>query len=326
VIPPVHLLPVLHPALQDISKDVSSGLDKAGDPHWWRALLDVPLKVVVILLGAVLIRYVAHRSIDRIAEGIATGRAGLSHPDDRAPTATASTAALVSARREQRARTTASVLKSATTSTVVLVTVLTVLQLMEAPIGGLLASAGVLGVALGFGAQTVVKDWIAGVFLLVEDQFGVGDVVDLGELTGSVESVGMRVTRLRDVDGTVWYVRNGEILRVGNRSQGWARAVLDVGLPPGVDLTAAQRALLDAAALVSEEPGLERAVIGVPQVWGIESVSADGVALRLVVKTQPLQQWTVVRELRRLILDRFDAAGLPRPTGLEVPAKAGGPS
>ena len=94
----------------------------------------------------------------------------------------------------------------------------------------IIASAGILGIALGFGAQSLVKDFLSGIFMIFEDQYGVGDVVDLGEAIGTVEAVSLRVTRLRDVNGTVWYVRNGEILRVGNMSQNWARTVLDVGV------------------------------------------------------------------------------------------------
>lgn len=290
-------------------------------PGWVSTLLDRPLKITLILLVAVIVRLMARRVIDRIAEGIAEGRAGLSRLDDRRATATALLVSpLVSARRQQRARTTATILKSATTAVVSTIAILTVLPLVGVPNTTLLTSAGVLGVALGFGAQTMIKDLIAGIFMLVEDQYGVGDVVDLGDVNGTVESLGLRVTRVRGADGTVWYLRNGEILRVGNRSQGWARAVLDVGLAQGQDVARAQDLLLDVAGDLAKDPAFARMVIGDPQVWGIESVSADGVAVRLVVKTQPLRQWTVVRELRRRILERFEAEELPRPRGLEAPA------
>src|SRR5689334_9873701 len=276
----------------------------------------------MIVLVAVIVRWIAHRLIDRIAEGIATGRGGLGRLDDRLPNATAFLvpSPLASARREQRARTTASVLKSATTAVVTVVGGLTVLDTLNVSITPLLASAGVLGVALGFGAQTMIKDLISGIFIIIEDQYGVGDVVDVGDVSGTVESVGLRVTRLRSADGTVWYVRNGEILRVGNRSQGWARAVLDVGLAKGQDVARAQALLLDVAGELRKDEDFAAMVVEDPQVWGIESISADGVAVRLVVKTAPLRQWTVVRELRRRILDRFDREGLPRPTGLDAPS------
>jgi len=284
-------------------------------PEWVRSLLGTPLQIAVIVVVAMVTRWILLRIIGRIAEGIANGSGGLGRLDDRLAGATAFLSSpLTSARREQRARTTASVLKSATTAVVAVVAGLTVLDTVGARITPLLASAGVLGVALGFGAQTMIKDLIAGIFMIVEDQYGVGDVVDLGEVNGTVESVGLRVTRVRDADGTVWYVRNGEILRVGNRSQGWARAVLDVGLSAGTDVVRAQALLLEVARSLDKDPDFTGVVIEEPKVWGLEAVSADGVAVRLVVKTQPLRQWTVARELRRRILDAFATEGLPRPT------------
>jgi small conductance mechanosensitive channel len=291
--------------------------------QWVQFLVDRPLKIVLIVIVAVAVRFVVHRLIDRVAEGIATGRGGLSRLDDRLPSATAmlSSSPALLARREQRARTTGSVLRSATTAAVAVIGGLTVLQTVDLPIAPLLASAGVIGVALGLGAQALIKDVIAGVFMIMEDQYGVGDVVDLGEAAGVVESVGLRVTRLRGEDGTVWYLRNGEVLRVGNRSQGWARAVLDVELPHGVDLTRARALLLDVAVELTKDDAFGGLMLGEPQVWGVESVTADTVGVRVVAKTLPLRQWDVARDLRRRILDRFEAEGLPRPVGLEAPAQ-----
>jgi small conductance mechanosensitive channel len=301
----------------------------AGDttnPAWWKALLDAPLQIALILLTAIIARFLALRFIGRISEGIATGRGGLARLDDRLPTATALFASpLASARRQARARTTASVLKSATTAVVGIMAVLSVLQVLNIGFVQALASVSVVGIAVGLGAQAVIKDLIAGIFMILEDQYGVGDVVDLGEVIGTVESVGLRVTRLRDAEGTVWYLRNGEVLRVGNQSQGTARAVLDVGLPPGLELARAQTLLLDVARGLSKDEDLAGLIIDEPHVWGIESVTADAIAVRLVVRTQPLRQWTVARELRRRILERFEAEELPRPAGLDFPSGAAGP-
>jgi small conductance mechanosensitive channel len=204
----------------------------------------------------------------------------------------------------------ASVLKSLTTAVVAAIVLLTVLDELGIPTGPLLASAGIVGVAVGFGAQTLVRDVISGIFMLAEDQYGVGDVVDLGDASGVVEAVGLRVTRVRDVDGTVWYIRNGEVQRVGNRSQGWARAVLDVGIAYGEDVTRAEALLLEVAATLKDDEHFGTLVLEEPEMWGVESVSADGVVLRLVVKTAPLEQWAVARELRRRIKERFDAEGV----------------
>ncbi|HEY6796448.1 MAG TPA: mechanosensitive ion channel domain-containing protein [Kineosporiaceae bacterium] len=312
--------------MQDLFDTVVAAAGDATRPAWWKALLDVPLKVAIILVTAFAVRLLAHRFIDRIAEGIATGRGGLALLDDKLPTATAMLVSpLVSARRQARARTTASVLRSATTAVVGIMAVLSVLQLFNVGYVQALASVSVVGIAVGLGAQAVIKDLIAGIFLIMEDQYGVGDVVDLVDVTGTVESVGLRVTRLRDAEGTVWYLRNGEVLRVGNRSQGTARAVLDVGLAPGEDVARAQAVLLDVTRELAKDEDLAPMLLDEPQVWGIESVTADAVAVRIVVRTQPLRQWTVARELRRRILDRFVAEKLPRPTGLGSPAESFGP-
>jgi small conductance mechanosensitive channel len=279
---------------------------------WAEGLVGPPLKILVICLLGLVTRYVLHRLVDRIAEGIATGTAGLERRDHTRSTATAKIVAapLMSARREQRARTTASVLKSLTTAVIASVVALTVLDVLAIPVAPLLASAGIVGVAVGFGAQSLVKDVISGLFMIVEDQYGVGDVVDLGEASGVVEAVGLRVSRLRDTDGTVWYIRNGEVLRVGNRSQGWARAVLDVGIAYGEDVPRAESLLLEVARSLYTDDDYRDLVLDEPEVWGIEQVTADGVVIRLVVKTKPLQQWAVARELRARIKARFDTEGV----------------
>jgi small-conductance mechanosensitive channel len=290
-------------------------------PDWAKTVLGASLQLVLIFVVAVVVRHTVHRIVDRIAEGIATGSAGLGRLDGKLSTATAILGAspLLSARREQRARTTASVLKSATTATVSVVALLTALPLLNIPIAPLLASASVLGVALGLGAQALVKDFLGGLFMMVEDQYGVGDLVDLGPATGTVESIGLRVTRLRDPDGAVWYVRNGEVSRVGNRSQGWARAVLDVSVERDQDLGRVESLLLDVARSLGKDGTRAGDLLGEPELWGPEAVSKDAVALRLVVRTAPTRQWEIARELRRRVLDRFTAEDLPLPVGLETP-------
>jgi moderate conductance mechanosensitive channel len=187
---------------------------------------------------------------------------------------------------------------------------LTILDELGIPTAPLLASAGIVGGAVGFGAQALVRDVISGIFMIIEDQYGVGDVVDLGDASGVVEAVGLRVTRVRDVDGTVWYLRNGQVLRVGNRSQGWARAVLDVGIAYAEDVDQAERLILDVARGLKSDERFAAAFLEEPVMEGIESVTADSVVLRLAVRTEPMQQWPVARELRRRIKERFDAEGV----------------
>jgi small conductance mechanosensitive channel len=180
-------------------------------------------------------------------------------------------------------------------------------------IGPILASAGIVGVALGFGAQNLVKDFLSGIFMIFEDQLGVGDSVDLGEASGTVEAVSLRVTRLRDVNGTVWYVRNGEILRVGNQSQNWARTVLDVTFPYREDVAKVRRVLQEVADDLWHDDDYDHVIIEQPEVWGIEAVTADAITMRVTLKTAPLEQWRVAREMRARIKARFDAEGIAAP-------------
>ncbi|GAB2674489.1 mechanosensitive ion channel family protein [Thalassiella azotivora] len=280
--------------------------------RWVVGIGDTVLRVVLILVIALLVRWLVHRAIGRLSERIATGRTGIGSRGHKT-TAFLAASPLAGERRAQRARTIGSVLKSVATGVVAGIAVLLVLGEFGINLGPLIAGAGVLGVALGFGAQSLVRDFLSGLFMIVEDQYGVGDVVDLGEAAGSVEAVGLRVTRLRAVDGTVWYVRNGEILRVGNQSQGWARAVLDVGVAYGEDVNRVQDLLADVAHRLKDDPDWGPLVLEEPEVWGVEQLSADAVVVRLVVKTVPLEQWKVARELRRRIKARFDAEGVEIP-------------
>lgn len=208
---------------------------------------------------------------------------------------------LAAARRAQRAQTMGSALSSGATFLVGGLVIVIVLGLLHVDVAPLLASAGVVGVALGFGAQTLVKDFLAGISMLAEDQYGVGDVVDLGEASGVVEQVGLRVTQVRSLDGTLWYVRNGEILRVGNMTQGWSRALVEVRVLSDQDVPRVRELLLQAAAEVAADPDLAPAILAEAEVAGIEDLTAEGAMLRLLVKTAPSRQWDVARALRARI-------------------------
>jgi small conductance mechanosensitive channel len=224
-----------------------------------------------------------------------------------------------SERRALRATTLGSLLKSIVTAVIGVIVVVMALDILGYPVGPLIASAGIAGVALGFGAQNLVKDFLSGIFMLLEDQYGVGDVIDMGEASGTVEAVGLRVTRLRAIDGTVWYVRNGEVIRVGNSSHGWARAVLDVRIPYDEDTDRARALLLGVARDITADPEWSDSVLEAPEVWGVEDLAADSVILRLVVKTEPLQQWKLARELRERIKQTFDAEGIDIPHAAPAP-------
>ncbi len=280
-------------------------LAKASD---W--LIAKPLALITLLLIALALRWFLHRMIDRVtrraAEGLPTPM--LKHKPATEQKKTA--AAVVAGRRVQRAQTMGSLLKSIVSIAIFTVTGITAMAELGFPVGPLIASAGIVGVALGFGAQSLVTDFLSGIFMIVEDQYGVGDEIDLGEAVGTVEAVSLRVTRLRDVNGTVWYVRNGEVLRVGNSSQNWARTVVDVPVGHEQDLYRVQDILKDVAHEVWEDDDFKRMIIEEPEVWGVQDLTPDWITVRVTLKTAPLEQWAVAREMRERIKARFDHEGI----------------
>lgn len=268
--------------------------------------------VALVVIGLVL-QFVFHRLIDRLVrraeDGVLPDRltqATLGRNAEQPPPG--------STRRVQRAKTMGTLLKSITSGVIVAVIFTMMLSAVGLNIGPVLASAGILGVALGFGSQTLVKDFLSGIFLIFEDQYGVGDVVDVGDsLSGTVEAVSLRVTRLRDTNGTVWYVRNGELLRVGNMSQNWARTVLDVQVSAREDLVRVRRVLSEVSDDVWKDDEFEGVIIEQPEVWGIEAITPDAVTMRVTLKTAPMEQWRVARVLRERIKSRFDHEGIQAP-------------
>ena len=176
----------------------------------------------------------------------------------------------------------------------------------------LFASAGVLGVALGFGAQTLVRDVLAGWFIIVEDRYGVGDTIDAGApAVGVVERVTLRSTRLRDITGTVWHIANGEILRVGNKSQNWSRALVDVVVTPQADIDRACALLEQVGEDMFADPEWNERVTGLPNVLGVHLMDPMGVTLRVICETEPASQFNVEREYRLRVLKAFEVNGIP---------------
>ncbi|MGB8962649.1 MAG: mechanosensitive ion channel family protein [Pseudonocardiaceae bacterium] len=287
------------------------------------AVVGTGLRILLILVLAVLIRLMVHRTINRLTQVTAEGPPpGLLRPlREHAPESWRGTGMLWH-RRSQRARTIGSVLRSGMTLVIYGVACTLVLGELGINLGPIIASAGILGVALGFGAQNLVKDFLSGMFMMVEDQYGVGDVVDLGQATGTVEGVGLRVTTVRDSKGTVWYVRNGEVLRVGNSSQDYSVAVVDLPIGYHADIQAStELAGRTAAELTAEGSALAADVLEPPEVLGVESISSDGVTLRITTKVQAGRQWAVQRALLAGIKAAFADAGIPAPspTGLAAP-------
>ena len=279
-------------------------------------LIAKPLAILVLVLLALGIRWLLHRVIDRLVRRAAEG---LPSPvlKRRRERAAQQNPTVVAGRRVQRAETMGSLLKSIASMVIFAIFGITAIAELGYPVGPLLASAGVVGVALGFGAQSLVKDFLAGIFMIFEDQYGVGDSVDLGEAGGTVEAVGLRVTRLRDVEGTVWYVRNGEILRVGNQSQNWARTVLDIPIALNQDLVHAQQVLQEVAHDLWLDESFKHQIIEEPSVWGVQDLTPNWITVRVVLKTAPLEQWAIAREMRQRIKYRFDHEGIDfaQPTG-----------
>lgn len=269
-------------------------------------------KIVFIVLLALLVRWFLHRVINRVVAG-ATSR-----PVTRLMNRGAAAAA--ADRGAQRARTLGSVLRSLCSALIGVTAATMVLAEFGVDLAPILASAGIVGVAVGFGAQNLVRDFLSGMFMLLEDQYGVGDIIDAGQAVGTVETVGLRITTLRDVNGTVWYVRNGEIQRIGNKSQGFAVAVVDLRLAHDAAVGAASELAGRVARERLAQDDLASDVLGDVDVLGVEQVANEGMTMRLTVRTQPGRQFAVQRALYAAITGAFDDEGVLRP-GQQPPVK-----
>ena len=282
-------------------------------------LLGAPVRIALVVLGALVLRWAVHRAIRGVV-GAAVSRADeheRSSVDRLLHTATG----VAEERRRQRALTMGSLLRSVATFVIFTITILTVLAELGMPLAPLLTSAGIGGLALGFGAQSLVKDFLSGIFMIIEDQYGVGDVVDTGEATGTVEEVTLRITRLRDANGVVWFIRNGEIIRIGNKSQGWALATIDVPVAydesPERVIGLLERVVTD---LHGEQEYAEK-LLERPTVAGVESVTGGTMTVRVFAKCRPGEQFGIPRAIRERAKEAFDAAGVrgPAPTPFQGP-------
>ena len=277
-------------------------------------LLAKPLKIALIVVLAILATRFARRAIRRFV--VSFEQPGVQRTlgtiRQKAPAALLTTGP-VQLRSVQRAETIGAVLRSIVSAVIWTVAVFTILAEFAINLGPLIAGAGIAGVALGFGAQSLVKDFLSGMFMLVEDQFGVGDVIDVGEASGIVEGVSLRTTRIRDVEGTVWHIPNGTISQVGNKSQQWSRALIDFEVAYDTDLERAKSIIKQVADGVWKDETWGVNVLEEPEVWGVEAFGPDGVSIRLVMKTSPSAQWKVMRELRQRMKAAFDANGIEIP-------------
>jgi len=282
--------------------------------------VDRPLRILVVLVLAWLVSRLGRRVVRRIVRqvvapdhGAALARldrlgvpgTGLleNRPDDPA----------AEARRQARALSISNVLGSTIGVAVWTIAGITALGIVGIELGPLIAGAGIAGVALGFGAQSLVRDCIAGLFMLMEDQYGIGDVVDLGEAIGTVERVTLRATVLRSLNGTVWHVPNGEVRRVGNLSQLWSVAVVDVDVAYDTDIATARRLIEATAREVCAREPFAGSVIEEPTVLGVEALGADGITIRLTVKVEPGTQWALQRTIREELKHALDRGGVEIP-------------
>jgi moderate conductance mechanosensitive channel len=291
-------------------------------------LLTRSLKVAAVVLGAVvvnrlvrwllrrLVRGLEHRSIQQPLEALRA----------RTPRALlASTEPLPSIRRSQRAEMIGAVVANVASVVIWLTAGILLLHAFGLRLGPLLAGAGIAGLVLSLSAQQMVRDFLSGIAMLIEDQYGPGDVVDAGPAKGVVERVGLRTTRLRAVDGTVWHVRNGEIERLGNESRDWARVLVDVQVARGTDLTQVRRIVKQAAYEIAQDEQWQPFLLEAPEVWGVEEVKPASVTIRLAVKTRPSKRDDVARQLRATVERALDREGVRLPPVAEGLLVAPGP-
>nr|NLI48856.1 mechanosensitive ion channel [Propionibacterium sp.] len=278
---------------------------------------ETPLTLVAIAVLAIVARWLILRAIKASVDAsLRRARDRNAGQGSRAERILAAATGVTSARHEARTRTIGAVLRSTTSVVIGVVAALTLLEALGAPLGAIIASAGIGGVALGFGAQSLVKDFLSGIFMIMEDQFGVGDLIDTGEVVGTVEDIGLRVTRIRDASGQVWYVRNGEIVRVGNQSQGWSTATVDVPVAADEDPARVLAVLKEAMDEVYADPKWDAVLLERPNVAGVEKVVGNTMSMRIFAKCAPNQHWGVQRDILERSQQALQAAGVRGPVAL----------
>lgn len=262
-----------------------------------------PIVVGSILLAAIVLRLVLRIAGKRIVSTVVSGV-------NRASKSKRLDSIVADQRLTLRTRTIATVFDNFTSWGIAITALVMILSELGVNVGALIAVTTILGAAIGFGAQSLVKDVLAGIFIVFEDQYGVGDWVQIGEVSGEVEKVGLRVTEIRDIHGTLWFVRNGEINQVGNASQDWAAALLDFPFAYESNVDQVQSILSEVAKEMRLSPEWKKDMTADVEVWGMQHVSGEQFIIRVSVKTVPNRQWAVARELRSRSKKAFDAAGI----------------
>ncbi|MFK8022708.1 MAG: mechanosensitive ion channel family protein [Ilumatobacter sp.] len=286
-------------------------------------VVDRPLKILIILSIAWLLTRFGRRALERLVSRLVASdraatrrqlvRLGIHDPSRVLGEDDPVEVARIAARKNMRAESISGVIGSTLYSVIWAIAIAMIIGELGLQLGPLIAGAGIAGVALGFGAQSLVKDCISGLFMLMEDQYGIGDVVDLGEAVGVVEEINLRTTVLRGLDGTVWHVPNGEVQRVGNKSQHYSVALVDIDVAYDSDLDQVRRIIATTAGEVCASDAWVDKVLAEPEILGVETLGADGVTLRMTVMVAPGVQWVLQREIRLALKNALDEAGIEIP-------------
>nr|WP_260857560.1 mechanosensitive ion channel family protein [Microbacterium sp. 1.5R] len=270
--------------------------------------LNVAIIIVACILIALVLRVVIRRVVHRIVD-TAKNKAAVDDTQalERSP--------LADMRLVQRTRTLGTILQNIVNVMLVVIAVVLIVNALDnSLLGSLTLLTAAVGAGLGFGAQNIVKDVLNGMFIVAEDQIGIGDVVDLGLASGVVEYVSVRITQVRDVNGTLWYVRNGEVTRIGNMSQGWARAIIDIGVPLDADLDVVEQTMLETAQGLAKDSKWRTRIIDKPELWGLESIGGEALVVRIVIKARANAKDDVAQELRKRLRTALLEKGITFPS------------
>ena len=266
------------------------GVDHTTARHLQQVVLK-PLTVVLVILGAVVVGWFGSRLIRRWIGAVARRAAGRSD----------------SPRAAARAVTITAMVANIWRVVIGVIAFFVALGTVGINLTPLLAGATVVGATIGFGAQSMVRDLLAGFLLIIEDQFDIGDTLTVGTTSGTVEDLSLRVTRLRGVDGTVWFVPNGEIRTLANLSRGWAEAMVDVPVPATADIDDVLGALADAAAAVAADTRYAASCLAPPRLWGVVATDAGTTTSRVSIRTPTAERERVTRAVRQEVARRLHA-------------------
>ena len=313
----------------------------ASTESWWSSLWgtiadwpwEIPVRLAIIAVSALVIQFIVVRTINKAVSSMTARSRTTKLSDLRALEDTSEMSNLILTQRtEQRAHAIGALLRSASILVIWTIAIMTMLTTVGINIGPLIASAGVLGVVIGFGAQQLVADYLAGISMIFEDQLGVGDVVNVGTVTGTVEDVALRYTRIRDFDGIVWYIRNGQMAFVANQSKGWTLARVDFPVAYDADLEVVRQVIDEAGLRMAKDHQYDGILLDAPNYAGVEVVRGDAVIIRILAKSVPEKQFVATRAIRQFMKESLDAAGIKVPVQMvRLPDTAqqdqpGGPS